>query len=72
MEYGDYFQALADEHPGLAAELAGARSLASVLPWMKGRGLELGSVEIINQDEFSLDFVIPLPSDGRYLVFGIT
>jgi hypothetical protein len=72
MEYGDYFEALADEHPALAAELAGVRSLAGVLPWMKRRGLELGAVDIINQDEFSLDFVIPLQPDGRYLVFGIT
>jgi hypothetical protein len=72
MEYGDYFQALADEHPGLATELAGVRGLASVLSWMKRRGLALECVDIINQDEFSLDFVIPLEPEGRCLVFGIT
>jgi hypothetical protein len=41
------------------------------MAWMKGRGLALGDVEILNQDEFELDFVIPL-GDGRHLVFGIT
>jgi hypothetical protein len=62
---------LRSENPHLAEELAGVRSLESVLGWMKRRGLELGSVEIIAQDEFSLDFVVPLP-EGPYLLFGIT
>jgi hypothetical protein len=47
------------------------RGLGGVLGWMKRRGIPLGAVDIINQDEFSLDFVIPL-GDGRHLVFGIT
>ena len=72
MEYPDEFRALAEEHPGLAAELADVRGLGGVMAWMKRRGLALGDVEIIQQDEFSLDFVVPLEPGGRHLVFGIT
>jgi hypothetical protein len=71
MEYQEDVRGLAERHPGLVEELAGVHGLESVLAWMNRRGLALGRVEIITQDEFSLDFVIPLP-EGPHLVFGIT
>jgi hypothetical protein len=71
MDYPDHFRDFAREHPALAAEFRGMRGLGGVLGWMKRRGIPLGAVHIINQDEFSLDFVIPL-GDGLHLVFGIT
>ena len=71
MEYADYFRTLKTEHPDLAADLAESRGLGSVLGWLKRRGIALADVEIINQDEYDLDFVIPLDS-GEHLVFGIT
>jgi hypothetical protein len=70
-DYADYFQTFSREHPDLAEGLAGARGLGGVMAWMGRRGIALGSVEIVHQDEFDLDFVIPL-GDGRSLVFGIT
>jgi hypothetical protein len=72
MEYPNYFQRFQADHPDLAAELIGAKSLEGVLAWMRRRGLDLAAVEIIHQDEYSLDFVIPLQPDGSHLVFGIT
>ena len=72
MEYSDYFHVFTKEFPDLSVELAPARSLQGVLSWMTRRGLELNSVEIITQDEFSLDFIIPLVPGERHLVFGIT
>jgi hypothetical protein len=72
MDYADYFRQFQAEHSDLAADLAIAKSLESVMAWMRRRGLDLASVEIIQQDEYSLDFVIPLSPSGRYLVFGIT
>ena len=41
------------------------------MEWMRGRGLPLGDVDIIQQDEFSLDFLVPLPEAG-WLALGIT
>jgi hypothetical protein len=71
MEYADFFDAFHRQYPDLARGLAGARGLGGVMAWMRGRGLALGDVWIFNQDEFELDFVIPL-GDGRHLAFGIT
>jgi hypothetical protein len=71
MDYTSQFSAFQTAYPDLAAGLAGVRGLGGVMGWMKGRGLALGDVEILNQDEFALDFVVPL-GDGRHLVFGIT
>jgi hypothetical protein len=71
MEYAQQFEAFAREHPDLAAGLEEVQGLGGVMEWMKSRGLALDSMEVINQDEFSLDVVIPL-ADWRHLAFGIT
>lgn len=71
MEYDDYFAVLQTQEPALAEELTSVRTLEHVLLWMHRRGLALESVEIIQQDEYALDFILPL-EDGRYLVWGIT
>jgi hypothetical protein len=70
-DYAASFEAFAKQHPALAAELAGLCGLGGVMEWMKRRDLPLGAVDIIHQDEYSLDFIVPL-EDGRHLVFGIT
>jgi hypothetical protein len=72
MEYAEYLRALVDERPDLAAELADLRGLGGVMDWMRSRGLALADVEIVRQDEFSLDFVVPLAPGGEHLAFGIT
>ena len=53
------------------AELETLRGLGGVMAWMSGQGMSLSSVEIVQQDEFTLDFVVPL-ADGKAVVFGIT
>jgi hypothetical protein len=58
-------------HPDLAAGLRELRGLGGVMEWMRGRGLKLGEVDIIQQDEYSLDFLVPLPEAG-WLALGIT
>ena len=69
-DYQEYLADLTTAHPALGAELSKVRTLEHVLLWMTRRGLPLGDVEIIQQDEYSLDFIIPLESE--HLVFGIT
>jgi hypothetical protein len=70
-KYAEYFQVFAQQYPDLAAGLEGVSGLGGVMKWMKRREIAIGSVEILNQDEFDLDFLVPL-GDGRTLVFGIT
>ena len=55
----------------MAAEIAGFRTLQTVMAWMERRGIALGSVEIVFQDEYSHDFLVPLDAAGRHLAFGI-
>jgi hypothetical protein len=64
-------QPLAD-HPDLFADLGTVAGLGGVMAWTSRRGIPLSRAEIVQQDEFSLDFVLPLDPDARTLVFGIT
>lgn len=57
--------------PEVYAEVGDLVGLGGVLAWMTRRGIPLSAVEITQQDEFSLDFVVPLP-ESRWMVFGIT
>jgi hypothetical protein len=72
MEYAECISVLRSTHPDLASELAGFRGLTKVMEWMKSRGVPLAAAEIIQQDEFNLDFVIPLGNPAVHLAFGIT
>jgi hypothetical protein len=69
MEYDDHVRRLEDV--ALAGEVRDFRGLGAVMAWMTRRGIPLSAVEIVQQDEFSLDFLAPLP-DGRTAAFGIT
>src|SRR5262249_28038257 len=72
MDYLDYLRLLEPTHSDLAAELRALSGLGGVMQWMARRGLDLRTIEIIAQDEFSLDFILPLAEAGPFLVFGIT
>jgi hypothetical protein len=72
MEYTDHVCTLAQNAPDLAEQVAGLRGMGGVMAWMAGRGIPLSSAVITQQDEFSLDLVLPLPGGRQWLVFGIT
>ena len=72
MEYSDYIRALGEQERDLARELASFHTLENVLAWMRTRDLPLDELDVVFQDEYSHDVLIPLRADGRYLVFGIT
>jgi hypothetical protein len=70
-EYAASVQTLRATVPALAAELAGFHTLENVLRWMEKKGLSLAGLDIVFQDEYHHDALIPL-ANGRWLVFGIT
>jgi hypothetical protein len=72
VEYSDHLRTLRATHPELAAELVTFRGLSGVMGWMRDRDLPLGGVEIVQQDECNLDFVVRLGPEETRLVFGIT
>jgi hypothetical protein len=72
MEYADYLQRLSQDHPELAREIGSLHSMEGVLKWMDRRGLSVAAIDLIQQDEYNHDVLIPLEIPGRHLVFGIT
>ncbi len=72
MEYADYVKALRPQYPDLFETFSTIRTLEHVLAWMKQRGLPLESLDLIAQDEFCHELLIPLSAAGPYLVLGLT
>ncbi len=72
MEYQDYIAALRTQRPDLAEALGRFYTLENVLGWMREQGIPLSAVEIVAQDEYSHDFLVPLGDEGNFLVFGCT
>jgi hypothetical protein len=68
-EYADYVRRLGDARPQLAAELAPVRTLERLLGWLKARGLDLAALDLIQQDEFCYDMLMPYGSE--WLSFGM-
>ena len=55
----------------LVREVEALGSLERVLGWMQARGLSLAETDLVAQDEFCHDLLVPLP-DGRWLGIGLT
>jgi hypothetical protein len=72
LEYSDFVRHLTARHAELAKELAPFHSLESVFGWMKARGIPLSSLDLVTQDEFHHDVLIPLGTSGEFLAFGTT
>jgi len=72
MDYQDHVERLRAEYPDLADQIAGFAGLQHVLAWMRAKGLPLGSLDVIAQDEYCHDLFFPWGPDGRYLAFGMT
>jgi hypothetical protein len=72
MQYTDYCNGLRSTHPELAEEFARFGGISDVLAWMQRRDLCRTAVDMIGQDEFHYDFLIQLPAEGGWLVFGVT
>lgn len=71
-DYTEGIVALRSSQADLAEDLAGFHTLENVLHWMKEKELPLASLDVIFQDEYSHDVLIPLGDERGWLVFGIT
>ncbi|HKA05919.1 MAG TPA: hypothetical protein VKD71_01595 [Gemmataceae bacterium] len=56
--------------PVLATQLEGVRTLEHVLDWMKREGHSFAAMDMITQDEYSHDLLLPVGTD--WLAFGMT
>ncbi len=71
-DYSDHLDRLRAMHPTLAAELAPIHTLERLLPWLRQRGQELAALDLIPQDEYCYDMLVPLGPSGEWLTFGMT
>ena len=69
-DYAGDVSSLRDVRPDLADRIAGFRTLEHVLDWLKAEGHPLGSLDLVTQDEYCHDLLVPVGPD--WLVFGMT
>lgn len=71
----DYLQSLAvirQTDPTLADELAQFHTLERLLEWIPAQGMSLAQLDLITQDEYSHDLLIPMADGSRWLSFAMT
>jgi hypothetical protein len=71
MNYDEYLAQIAKVDSVLGAELGGLKNLDAILQWAPGAGITLASADLVQQDEYCYDFLLPLP-DSRWLSFGVS
>jgi hypothetical protein len=70
-EYEESVGRLRAVHPQLADDLALVVTLQRLLGWMAERGLDLARIDLIQQDEFCYDMLVPWGEAGEWLDFGM-
>jgi hypothetical protein len=72
VEYLDHLAQLRTADPELAGTLEGVDCLEKVLAWLQRSGIGTAGLDVVAQDEYSHDLFIPLGTQGRWLVSGMT
>ena len=72
MEYIDCVAELDCNLPELAGRIRLFTSLRHVLDWLTTIKYPLQQLDMMTQDEFCHDLIIPMPEYGHVLVFGMT
>ncbi|MBA4067742.1 MAG: hypothetical protein C0501_29390 [Isosphaera sp.] len=70
MTYADQLAALSAGDPVLGADVAGLRNLEAILKWAPGAGVDFARIDLVQQDEYSYDLLLPL--GARWLTFGVS
>jgi len=63
---------LAERHPVLTELLNETKNLDKAFRFLESVHFPVGQMELVSQDEFSLDVCIPFPEGANYLVIGVT
>lgn len=71
MNYAEQLAALTTAAPELGAQVAPLRNLEAILKWAPGAGIDFARIDLVQQDEYSYDLLLPLP-DARWLNFGVS
>jgi hypothetical protein len=71
LEYADYVTRLRSHHPTLTEQISNFVTLEHVLNWMQREGHSYSSLDMVTQDEYCHDLLLPL-ANNDWLVFGMT
>ena len=71
IEYPEQLATLVSVDPLLGEQVTRLRNLGGILKWAPEAGIPLAGIDLVQQDEYSYDLLLPLP-DARWLVFGVT
>ncbi|MFO0809584.1 MAG: hypothetical protein U0746_13250 [Gemmataceae bacterium] len=69
--YEASIERLGETHAALAADLASVVTLQRLLGWMQEHGLDLTRIDLIQQDEFCYDMLVPWRDADEWLDFGM-
>jgi hypothetical protein len=72
MEYADFLPAIRDSYPQLASKIDRFVTLEHILNWLSDEKYPLGLLDMVTQDEFCHDLLLPLANSNDWLVFGMT
>jgi hypothetical protein len=56
----------------LSREFLALPNLERLLAWLPSRGLPLGGLEMVTQDEYSHDLLVPVPGGPEWFAFAMT
>ena len=71
ISYAEQLVELGATDRALGEQVRGVRNLETILHWAPTAGISLAGIDLLQQDEYCYDLMIPLP-DTRWLVFGVT
>lgn len=71
MTYDEQLAELTTADPALGEQVAWLPNLEAILRWLPTAGVPFTGLDLVQQDEYSYDLLLPLP-DARWLVFGVT
>lgn len=71
MTYPEQLADLSAADPALGEQVARLRNLEAILKWAPAVGIPLAGIDLVQQDEYCYDLLVPL-ADAHWLVFGVT
>jgi hypothetical protein len=71
MNFKDYVHEASKKHPEIGG-LSGCANLDRAFRHLASVGFILAEMEIVAQDEFTLDVLLPFTGQDKFLILGVT
>jgi hypothetical protein len=71
VQFKEYVLEVSQKYPELKG-LASCGNLDRAFRFLSSIGFVLGQMELVSQDEFTLDVLMPFSGSDKYLILGVT